>query len=171
MDLSDSKELQALDELIEQTTGDSVIAYFLPPYLVDLDPQGSQVGKSVVKKIQESDSYDRIYRFARIAGSYPTESIGWDTISLAVCATALALTLPSEEKDSLYLAIDANRIHSYSSAIGEVPSLFYDQVKNAEMGLQSESHPERKEYWQKKLEWAKAELSREEEKAKEDRGE
>ncbi|MGA9408726.1 MAG: hypothetical protein WBW71_16450, partial [Bacteroidota bacterium] len=156
-DFANQNDIDGFDKLIEFSTGDSITAYYLPKYLYDLDPQSIVLGNIVGKKIESTDDVSRIYRLTRIAGEFQSDMKAWGEISLATCKTIQRLKMSNEDKLSLFRALGWSGVRSYSSGYGQVPSLYYEQVEAARKGSESEKHPERKEDWQKKLEWAEQE--------------
>ena len=59
----------------------------------------------------------------------------------------------------------------YSGAYGHVPKMYYDNVEHFRDMLKKETLPERRDYWQWKLDFAERVLKDEEQSAKELRGE
>lgn len=166
---SDAPIRAAVDELLDLVDDVGTVGYYLPEILRDVDPFGVVVPTAVAERTQAAASADDIRRLARIGGAYPTNSQPWRIIALAAVRTASALG--KEAVRSAYGSLGDRGIRSWSSAVGEVPSIFVEAVSEARAALEAEAEPELRPFWEDWLASANADLLERQERAKEDRGE
>lgn len=148
-----------------------LLSYYLPQYVHDVDPHGLIVPGLAVEKLETEKmqgDFDAVYRWARFGGVYAENSEPWRWIARA----ALRLAPRFEERDrvSLMNALTDPRVQSYSSAVGEVATHFISAVEAAKTFLEKEEAEEFLPYRQWRLRCAEADLQREQDEIREDRG-
>ena len=116
-----------------------------------------------------AQSDDEKIHFAGIAGYLKDDSPAWNEISAEVCK--YAKKMPKKEKHQFWSALSWKGVEVYTCAYGYVSKKFYDDANHFRKMLEEETLPERKEYWQWKLDFAERLLKDEEQRAKELRGE
>ncbi len=167
-DVTDNNTIEAVENLISLLIKYDKGGYSLAHYIVDIDPAGILVPNIVVQKIQNPLFYGKFNTLGKVAGCYKLNSQPWRIIASSIIL--LTDNFTEREKISLYHSISENE-REWTSAPGEVPQLFIDNVKKAEELLIEETESKLKPYWEWKLECAKDKLEAEEESAKEERGE
>lgn len=164
----DLDERNAYTELIRMMLLENV-PYRLENEIVKLDSENVCLGKIVVDEFNSTQSDDEKKCFAKIAGYLKDDSAAWMEISTEVCK--YAKRLPKKEKHQLWSTLSWKGTQVYSGAYGHVPKMYYDNVEHFRDMLKKETLPERRDYWQWKLDFAERVLKDEEERAKELRGE
>ena len=143
--------------------------YRIESEIVKIDPENRCLGKIVVQEFISAQSDDEKLHFAGIAGYLKDDSPAWNEISAEVCK--YAKKMPKKEKHQFWSALSWKGVEVYTCAYGYVPKKFYDDANHFRKMLEEETLPERKEYWQWKLDFAERLLKDEEQRAKELRGE
>ncbi len=164
----DLDERNAYTELIRMMLFEN-IPYRLENEIVKLDPENVCLGKIVVDEFNSTQSDDEKKCFAEIAGYLKDDSAAWMEISAEVCK--YAKRLPKKERHQMWSTLSWKGVLVYSGAYGHVPKMYYDNVEHFRDMLKKETLPERRDYWQWKLDFAERVLKDEEQSAKELRGE
>lgn len=144
------------------------IAYALPDFLRDIDPDGVVVPDLFRVRIG-SCTQEAIVEFSCYAATYSVNSEPWRLMALS--ALRAAIPFGEEILHRVYHSLGEYYVSSWICAVGEVPSAFIEAVALARGARDTEVHPELKSYWDWRLSLSEAELRRQEEDAKEERGE
>ncbi|MCL2726083.1 MAG: ATP-binding protein [Polyangiaceae bacterium] len=159
----------ALDKVLNFVNDNGTIGYYLPEILRDIDPNGLAVPTTVEARATIAIGAEDVRRLARIGRVYAVNSAPWRTIALATIRAAIPHG--QEALRSVHDALSGSGIRSWSGMRGEVPQIFIDAVDEARKTLDTEVEADLKPFWQYHLDFTKAELDREQEGAKEGRGE
>ena len=161
---------KAIAVLIDLAPNTGTIGYYLPRLLGYVDPEGLVVPQEVANHLRATSSLDDLRRLARIADGYAIASPPWRTIAQPLVEHASREPrLP--ERRRLFSALMPKGVRVWWAASGGVPQEFVDGVQRAQELLDAETDTAFRVFWEWHLEVAKAELRREEEEAKEERGE
>jgi hypothetical protein len=166
---SDAGVLGAIGRVLDFVTDEGTVGYYLPEILRDADPEGLVVPAAVAARTVSATDAESVRRLARIGGAYAGNSAPWRTIALATIRAAKILG--AEPLRSVYGSLGERGVRSWSGAVGEVPQIFIAAVAEARAALDAEDQEDLLAYWQQRLGGAEAELRRQEEQAKEERGE
>lgn len=162
-----SKAIAALTDLSSNT---GTTRYYLPRLLLGVDPEGLVVPQEVANRLRATSSLDDLRRLARIAGGYAIASPPWRTIAQPLVEHAGRESRPLERR-RLFSALMPKGVRVWWAAPGGVPQEFVDGVQHAQELLDAETDTAFRVFWEWHLRVARAELRREEEEAKEERGE
>jgi hypothetical protein len=141
----------------------------LPKVLHDVDPDGLVVPSAIVARLARAVDADQVRQLARVGGGYVVGTAAWRTIVKAAIAAGLRQGI--EERQSIFDALTERGIRSWVGKHGEVHEIFVSAVRDAKTALDSEVDVDLRPFWEWRLEVAEKELRREEEGAKEERGE
>lgn len=162
-----SKAIAALMDLASNT---GTIGHYLPRLLLSVDPEGLVVPREVANRLRATSSPDELRRLARIAGGYAIGSPPWRTIAQPLVERAgREPRLP--ERRRLFSSLMPRGVRMWRATPGDVPQEFIDDVQHAQELLDAETDTAFRALWEWHLQLAKAELRREGEEAKEERGE
>ena len=168
--VGNSEISKAIAALIDLASNTGTIGYYLPRLLLGVDPEGVAVPQEVANRLRATSSLDDLRRLARIAGGYAIASPAWRTIAQPLVERAIRESrLP--ERWRLFSALMPKGVRVWWATQGGVPQEFVDDVQRAQELLDAETDDSFRVFWEWHLEVAKAELRREEEEAKEERGE
>ena len=163
------EEVAVIRRILDFVDDTGSIGYHLYQILQDIDPHGCVVPEEVVHRISGMSETSDVWKLARVAGAFPVGSLPWRKIAKPVLERTM-LIHPGD-RDGLYFALGGEGIKSWSTAPGEVPAIFIEDVKSARRLLEDESESNFVSFWQWRLDAAEAALRDQEERAKEDRGE
>ncbi len=168
-DIANTEVKAALEKVLDYVSDDGSVGYYLPEILRDIDPDGLAVPAAVAERAMTVAGADDTRRLARIGTAYSVNSPPWRTIALAT--SRAAASHGQEALRSVHAALGERGIRSWSGAFGEVPPIFVAAVDEARSALDAELEADLKPFWQQRLAIAEAELSEQQEHAKEERGE
>ncbi len=158
-----------IDELLDLADDPGTVGYRLNDILHDVDPHGVVLADAIAARIR-SVGPDDVMRFVRLARSYVVDTPPWRTIALPVLQIA-ASPEKSDERNVLFSALGDPGIRTWSGKHGEVASVFVNALDTARRHRDNEKDPRFAAFWNWYVEVAAAELEREKESAKEERGE
>lgn len=167
-DVGDPTIEPAIPALLDFLSDNGSVGYHLPEVLQDADPDGLLIPAAVAQRIQVADVPEKVRRLARIGGAYSLGSRAWRTIAKAAISAVPATV---DARRSIFTALGARGVRTWSGKPGEVSTVFTSAVEIARTALHSEVDEILKPFWQWHLERAEAELAEQEEQAKEERGE
>jgi hypothetical protein len=170
-DATDSKIQEYIQNLIDLAIEPGTIGFYLPPYLLDIDPDGLVLPQQIAGQINMvgKTSLDGLLHLARLASVYSLGSDAWKIISKP--AIILANQMDEKERRMVYSELLDHGSKVYSTNFGEVAVLFREERDAAKVFLEAEPDPEQKQFWEWYHARTEAQLKIEEEEAKEDRGE
>jgi hypothetical protein len=168
-DATDDTIVDAVAQLVAFVSDTGTIGFYLPDVLRDIDPDGLVVPEIVVARFASASQASEVRRLARVASAYAVNSVPWRSIALA--AIRCAKPYGEDTLRSVYGALGASGVRSWSSAIGEVPAVFINAVAAMEEANAVEEEFDLRPYWLHHLRVAESELREQEERAKEERGE
>ncbi len=161
---------RAVKSLTNMLIDKTVLGYYLPEILHDVDPDGLLVPDEIVSRVAAAANRDEVWSYARVAGTYEVGSTSWRTIARPVVIRANK-SEKAEERRDLFVIILHKGMRSWSGSPGQVPQLFIDEVNTARNLLDSETEQSFRPFWEWNLAIAESELKAQEEQAKEMRGE
>lgn len=139
------------------------VNYYLPEWIVRLDPSGFRIPDIVVQKLEnlgDKRDYETIRLWARYGSQYFEGTPAWRKIALRVAD--LSSVVPDPKERRLTLSCLANqRIEGWSGRYGEFHPRWQEAVDRAEKLLVNESDRHLREFFQMKLDAAKESLNRE----------
>lgn len=162
----------AFRELCSLALGKSFTAlYWMPKYLVQIDPSGSNVAAFVEKYLADNPDLEskQIARLGYLASAYPAESTAWAIIARPICETTETTNVMTRsDREHIFFSLSKKESEIYSTTPGEVPSYFIAAHELAER-LYREEPPDSplKSYRRWARNRAKADRQREQENAKE----
>jgi hypothetical protein len=164
-DLEVKNAVAAIVDLASETGS---VRHHLPRILNDIDPDGRIVPGVVAHRITVAE-LPEIWNLARLAKAYAVNTQPWRTIARPVLGVAARAA--DEDRRSLYHALTMKESRAWTSAVGEVPKIYIEEVAEAEARLDAEGDADFLPLWRWALKAAEARLHMEEELAKEQRGE
>jgi hypothetical protein len=167
---SDPVVIKDIKALVDMLLDKSLVGYYMPDILQDVDPEGLLVPDEIVFRLSQTTNRDELWCFARVAGTYDVGSLAWRTIAKPVIIRAVRST-SEEERLTLFSFLLHSGMKSWSGDPRQVPQLFIEAVKSARLLLESESDVVYRPFWEWNLAIAEAELKAQEEEVKERRGE
>jgi hypothetical protein len=167
---SDPDVIRDIKALVDMLLDKSLVGYYMPDILQDVDPDGVLVPDEIVSRLSQAMNREEVWCFARVAGTYEIGSVVWRTIAKPIIIRAV-LSASEEERLTLFSFLLPSGMKSWSGDPREVPQLFIEAVKSAKLLLKSESDVTFKPFWEWNLSIAEAELKAQEEEVKERRGE
>lgn len=129
-----------LEKIIDLAREHSSVSFFLPEFISSVDAENKYIPDIVARKLNslknESD-VNNILIWSRFAGCYSNDSPYWRTIASPACK--LASTLSSKGEMRIYHSL--NRIHTgiRNVPLDRVDPYWEDQVKRAELLLETET--------------------------------
>jgi hypothetical protein len=153
--------LQRLLELAQSAAG----PFLTEEMMARLDPEGHVLPSLIADHIKKTARLD----YAGFARNYEIGSPAWRTI--AHPALIVSHTLSTQDRNKLYKTLSEKMTLSWSANLGEVPSLFVDNVKRARRLHEHERDPDFLGFCNWYLKVAEERLQMEIEEAKEERGE
>ncbi len=158
----------AVSELLDLADDKGSVGYRMPEVLHSIDPNGFVVAKELAKRITAGGP-DAARHLGRLARAYVINTAGWRTVATAVLE--LAPSLAPEERRSLYSVLGNSRVQSWNGLPGQVPVVFQHAFEAAQGFRDKEADTRLIPYWEWNLGLIEADLRRQEEEAKEERGE
>jgi hypothetical protein len=153
--------LQKLMELAHSAAG----PFLTEEMMARLDPEGYLLPSILAQHIRESGKLD----YAGLARNYEIGSQAWRTI--AQPALELGSRLARREKERLYRDLSQKMMQSWTTTMGEVPTLFVERAREARLLVAQEVDPHFLGFYEWYLKTAEDELQRQVEEAREERGE
>ncbi|HUJ16554.1 MAG TPA: hypothetical protein VL197_01030 [Nitrospirota bacterium] len=169
-EIANPDNVNAIKSLADMLLDKTVLGYYMPEILHDVDPEGLLVPDEIVSRLSTATTRDDVWCFARVAGTYDIGSTSWRKIARPVVIRANKAASDEERRD-LFVIILHHGMKSWSGTPGQVPQLFIDAVNTARTQLDSETDTAFRPFWEWNLAIAEAELKAQEEQAKEMRGE
>lgn len=166
---SDPQVLSAIDFLLNLIIKNRGVGFYLPTYLVDIDPDGLIVPKLIAERIDSTKDEDAIYSLAIVAGQYKIGTEPWRVIARSVISTAKESD--ETEKFHFFSALCREETKAWTRTRGEAAPRFVNAVGRAKSLRDAEEDSHFSEFWDWFLKGAEAQLRSEEELAKEERGE
>jgi hypothetical protein len=124
-DETDPQEVTVFHEFCRLALSPSFTAlYWMPKYVVQLDPSGGHVKTFVEQHLHENPSIDpnALARLAYLASGYPDTSEAWATIAHPICQKAQ--TMRREEREHVYFGLTRKETGVITSMQGEVPDFY-----------------------------------------------
>ena len=159
---------EAVNDLLAFVGDNGAAGYNLPEVLNNVDPNGVLVPRLVVALVSSTGDVEQVRRLARIGGGYVVGTDPWKIIAKAVLSAAQS---GDESQRSLFRALGASEVTSWSGVPGQVPEVFRSAVDRAKRALAAESDESLQAYWAWRVRLAEAELEDETQRAIEERGE
>jgi hypothetical protein len=161
--------LAVVEALLDLSSDRGTVGYRLADVLHGVDPHGHVVPKSLAARVLRTSESD-LSSLARLSQAYVIETPAWRTIATAVLTRSSRIAA-EEQKRSLYRALADPEVRSWSGTPGEVPSVFVDSAARAQHYLSSETEALFVSFWTWYAAAAQADLARQEQIAREERGE
>jgi hypothetical protein len=137
---SDSQvEVEAFHEFCQMALGHSFTAiYWMPKYVVQLDPLGQQVAEYVRKHLADTPDIngDSLARLGYLASVYPDDSDAWASIALPICVKAQAFR--REDREHVYFGLAQKKTGVLRSMPGEVADYYVQRCDSATHLLSAE---------------------------------
>lgn len=140
-DTSSQAEVEAFHQFCQMALGRSFTAiYWMPKYVVQLDPSGQQVAAYVGKHLADTPNItsDALARLGYLASVYPDDSEAWVVIACTVCARAASMT--RQEREKVYFGLARKETGTLSGVPGEVHP-YYVQARERAAELCSAEPP------------------------------
>jgi hypothetical protein len=169
-DAGDPAEVEAFSEFCQMALGRSFTAlYWMPKYIVQLDPSGQQVGDYVTRHLADNPDIDgdALARLGYLASAYPDDSDAWASIARPICLKAQ--TCRREDRQHVYFGLTKKETGVLRSMPGQVPDYYVQRRDSAACLLEAESQiSPLSPYREWVLRCAEEDLRREEGRAEED---
>ena len=157
-----SKKIKAtLKKLLDFNNSNNLLYYKLPSIVNQIDPEGFLIPTLIVERITKKQFLCKKledtapeYEWTRYARYYSINSKPWRVIAEKACHIACSTRI-DEEKHSIFLSLLENKPQFFSSYPGQVPSHFYDKVKETGLDFSKESDPNIKEFMKWRHKYAK----------------
>lgn len=113
---------------------------YMPAYLAALDGRGIAVGSFVSKYLVENGrvSVKKLRQLGDLASGYKERTDAWQKIAVPICRYMNETGVARSERYSVYQSFQP-KMCSWSSAVGEVPSVFIEKEKSTRQALEEES--------------------------------
>jgi hypothetical protein len=167
-DVQTPEVVEAVNDLLAFVGDNGAAGYYLPEVLHNVDPGGVLVPKLVVELVSSTTDIEQVRRLARIGGAHVVGTEAWKVIAKAVLRAARS---GEESQRSVFRALGASDVTTWSGVPGQVPEVFRSAVVRAKEALAAESDELLQAYWSWRVRLAEAELEQETQHAKEERGE
>jgi hypothetical protein len=169
-DTSNQTEVAAFDEFCQMALGHSFTAlYWMPKYIVQLDPSGQQVAAYVGKHLADTPNItsDALARLGYLASVYSDDSDAWVAIARPVCLKAQVFR--REDREHVYFGLTRKETGVLRSMPGEVADYYVQRRDGAARLLQVEPPTSSlRPYREWVLRCSEEDLRREEGRAEED---
>ena len=115
-------------------------ASYVPDYIAALDGLGVAVGNFVSKYLLENErvSVKKLRQLGDLASGYKEQTDAWQKIVLPICRYMNEAGITRSERYSVYRSFQP-KLCSWSSEVGEVPSVFIDKEKSTRQALEESS--------------------------------
>ncbi|MBI1213751.1 MAG: hypothetical protein GC190_20010 [Alphaproteobacteria bacterium] len=133
------EDISAFQELCELALGSNFTAlYWMPKFLVQIDPHGQNVAAFVVRYLSEHFGLEakELTRLAYLASAFPSDSSAWADIARPICERTKGMRL--EDREQVFFGLSKKETGVMWSAPGEVPSYYIDAYEVAETMLREE---------------------------------
>lgn len=161
--------MTAVSQLLELLTDGGTVGYRLPDILNEVDPHGFVVPRAIAERIRTAQPAD-VGQFAHLAKSYVVNTPAWREIATAALSRTDVMRTKKEES-ALFSTISEPGVKSWNGQPGQVPVVFVHAVEEARNYRQQETDQRFAAFWDWFVDIVEAELRREEQHAKEERGE
>ena len=138
-DTNSQVEVEAFHEFCQMALGNSFTAiYWMPKYVVQLDPSGQQVAAYVRKHLADTPDIngDSLARLGYLASVYPDDSDAWVSIARPICVKAQAFR--REDREHVYFGLARKETGVLSSMPGEVADYYVQRRESAARLLSAE---------------------------------
>ncbi|WP_133621988.1 hypothetical protein [Bradymonas sediminis] len=142
---------------------------FLGGFLLDVDPHGRVVPNELKYQISQAVSVDSALQLARLSSGFAIGTSAWRTIARP--ALEWASKSESDECDAFYYALRDRSTGSWFGTLGEVPVVIIEAMESARHQLKEEKEDVFLPFWEWQVGVAERAFYREEQRAKEERGE
>lgn len=160
---------QAIEAMLGFIDDNGTVDYYLPEVLHDVDPEGLVVPGLVVGLIGHAGDLERVRLLARIASEYVAGTAAWDDI--AKVALRSRHVQSKDHELSMFHALGAGGVTSWSYTPGEVPPVFIAEVQSAKSSLAAATDECLQRYWRWRVGNAEVALREQEQEAKDNRDE
>jgi hypothetical protein len=130
---------KAFHDLCDLALGTNFTAlYWMPKYLVQIDPGGANVAHFVRKYLAENRSLEatQLARLGYLASAYATESTAWSEIARPICERTKGMR--REDREQVFFGLSRKETGGMWRTRGEVPSQFYSTCDLADRMLREE---------------------------------
>lgn len=114
--------------------------YWMPKYLVKINPSGKHVAAFVEQYLEKNPSIDEdsLRHLACLASMYDNSTLAWALIAQPLCKR---VSLQSrKDRERIYFTLSKNETGILSSTPGEVPSYYVDEVDKAKRMFDREAN-------------------------------
>lgn len=136
------EDAQAIMEICKMSVEEHTFlsSYRIPEYLPDLDKSGRTVGVFVDEYLKKNKPTDRLvlYCLGCLCAGFGEGTPAWKVIAAPICSYMTEAGFGREDRYSVYAAFQP-RMHTWSSAAGEVAPFFVEREAAARQAVENES--------------------------------